>query len=422
MRLIYNLFGLSFFEGNGEILDDILRHGSHDVVWCFDYERLVSTYVNIKSNNKDNEISYTNFHRRRLLTRVLMHIQNDRDNLMPHQRLCQELHASMMLPTGYIVGVDSNVCHNWHNLGIHRVSSISKAKDFWKAHIACDMDYPCGQSLNEKGIVIGKKKQVWRSLSREEERFVRHHNYNVSQVSEHKKVWFKGEVYKLGDHVVVKCDDGTSTTENVGEWKACIRSFFSMQCNGELKLFFGANYYRQSILIQGNSERLNVDVTTGMSVLQNAHLPFSWDCIREISSLLHKFFPWKIDNTIIAYETKDLFTRKRLLQAGHVGCPPPWLEKDDVVQVTQLDNISSSVISLSYAVVREVDTEMKKVQLASIIQVNDSNGGKWKTDIEDEAWRDWSCCVAIVSGWKVLKKRRVLVNRSRVFLPCMWQA
>ncbi|KAI5077943.1 hypothetical protein GOP47_0007767 [Adiantum capillus-veneris] len=100
---IANLTMSSSFEGSGEILDDIVRHGNHDVIWCFLYERLVSTYVNINSNNKENEISFTNFHRRRLLTWILAQIHKDKDGLFPHQRLYQELHFALMAPTGYVI-------------------------------------------------------------------------------------------------------------------------------------------------------------------------------------------------------------------------------------------------------------------------------------------------------------------------------
>ncbi|KAI5078905.1 hypothetical protein GOP47_0006576 [Adiantum capillus-veneris] len=50
--------------GFGEIIDDILRHGSHDVIWCYLYERMVSIYVRVKTNHKEDELSLVNYHRR----------------------------------------------------------------------------------------------------------------------------------------------------------------------------------------------------------------------------------------------------------------------------------------------------------------------------------------------------------------------
>ncbi|MCO5555122.1 hypothetical protein L7F22_008663 [Adiantum nelumboides] len=50
---------LEHVAGNGEILDDVIRHGSHDVTWCFSHERNVSGYLSINTNNRSNELSYS---------------------------------------------------------------------------------------------------------------------------------------------------------------------------------------------------------------------------------------------------------------------------------------------------------------------------------------------------------------------------
>jgi hypothetical protein len=40
--------------GTGEMIDDIKHHGSHDIFWCFKYEIKVSSYLDIKTNQKNN--------------------------------------------------------------------------------------------------------------------------------------------------------------------------------------------------------------------------------------------------------------------------------------------------------------------------------------------------------------------------------
>jgi hypothetical protein len=35
------------FTGSGEILDNVVRHGCHDVFWCYPFEREISNFVNI---------------------------------------------------------------------------------------------------------------------------------------------------------------------------------------------------------------------------------------------------------------------------------------------------------------------------------------------------------------------------------------
>jgi hypothetical protein len=53
---------LTWIMQDEEMLNDVKRHGEHNVFWCYGYERQISTYVNIKTNKKDNKISYSKFH------------------------------------------------------------------------------------------------------------------------------------------------------------------------------------------------------------------------------------------------------------------------------------------------------------------------------------------------------------------------
>ncbi|MCO5560550.1 hypothetical protein L7F22_014165 [Adiantum nelumboides] len=385
---------LEHVAGSGEILDDVLRHGNHDVIWCFLYERLVSTYVNIKSNNKESEISFTNFHRRRLLTWILAQIHKDKDDLLPHQRLYKELHLALIAPAGYVVdSLLQHECQAWHKHGILKVSSVLKAKDLWSALLSNEIDYPCGDSVFDKGIIIGPKRQKWRELSRAEQRFLSQRECRSTHVQEHNKIWYNGEVFKGGDMVIVKSDNYIPGSFSVGEWKARIKYFFSAQCGAKLMLFFAADYYKQSILVEEESERLNVEPITGMSVLQQTPMPFTWDCIREVNSLLHKFIPWSFENSIIAYEIKDLSVRKRLLDVGSVGCVPPWVEEMDIVQIKEYDDHDSSTHTFAYAVVREVDVKRRKVRLTRLLQMQ-SSAQLWKAGVEDLDWQDTSLCVA----------------------------
>ena len=54
--------------GSGELFEDIVRHGSHDVFWCYGFERDVTQYKKNTSNHKTNEIFYTSFYLRRCFT------------------------------------------------------------------------------------------------------------------------------------------------------------------------------------------------------------------------------------------------------------------------------------------------------------------------------------------------------------------
>ncbi|MCO5552468.1 hypothetical protein L7F22_005980 [Adiantum nelumboides] len=212
--------------------------------------------------------------------------------------------------------------------------------------------------------------------------------------------------------VIVKSDNYIPGSFSVGEWKARIKYFFSAQCGAKLMFFFAADYYKQLILVEEESERLNVEPITGMSVLQQTPMPFTWDCIREVNSLLHKFIPWSFENSIIAYEIKDLSVRKRLLDVGSVGCVPPWVEEMDIVQIKECDDRDSSTHTFAYAVVREVDVERRKVRLTRLLQMQ-SSVQLWKAGVQDLDWQDISLCVAC----SMTQNGRLAPSYADIFCP-----
>ncbi|MCO5584822.1 hypothetical protein L7F22_038754 [Adiantum nelumboides] len=108
-------------------------------------------------------------------------------------------------------------------------------------------------------------------------------------------------------------------------------------------------------------ETLEIYNTTGMSMLRERPMAYSWDCIRPIESLLHKFIPLSHGNRIIACKTKDLQLRKRLVQPGHIGCIPPWIEENEVILMKPNLATLCSSIELQYAVVRSVDHEYNQM-------------------------------------------------------------
>jgi hypothetical protein len=50
--------------GSGELVDDVERHGCHDIFWCYPFEREISRVVNISSNQKTSEVTYTDYYAR----------------------------------------------------------------------------------------------------------------------------------------------------------------------------------------------------------------------------------------------------------------------------------------------------------------------------------------------------------------------
>ncbi|MCO5580896.1 hypothetical protein L7F22_034769 [Adiantum nelumboides] len=363
---------LEHVAGVGEILDDILRHGSHDVIWCYLYERMVSIYVRVKTNHKDEEMTLVNYFRRLLFTWVFAHLQADRDRLLPTKRIYRRVHQSLIAPEGYLVDKERWLqCPPWHELGVLKVTSIEKEKSLWgfftRGYFTRSL---CLNMLIQKGIVVGGKKTSYREATDEERRFCTDYLHKeVTEVEIHDKVFLKGEIYRAGDNVVVLCDEQSRPTKNVGHWKACIQHFFSLEHNGSIQLFFGAIYYRQMVYSVQEKDYLQIDNTTGMSILQSRVMPYTWDCIRPIESLLHKFIPLQHGNHIIAYETKDLELRQRLIEPGCVGCIPPWIEENDIVQMKSNLNTWCSTSGLQFVVVRAVDQRLRQVKVAWIKEI-----------------------------------------------------
>lgn len=417
-----NKYDSSFFvTGGGEILDDILRHGSHDVIWCYIFERMVAIYANIKTNHKDHEISFVNFQRRSLFTWIFGQLQVDRDRLLPPQRALLELHKSLICPEGYVADKESYFgCPTWHKHGLLKVSSMDKAKELWSLSKCVDTHSLCLTIIEKKGIIIGSKKPTYRDTSNEERRFFIHYlSHNILRVGVHQKVMFKGVIYQIGDNVVVSCDTGRTPIMSVGHWKAHINSFFSVQHEGELKLFFGANYYNHIVTNRSGSELLEIDSTTGMSVLQSKFMDSTWDSIRPIESLLHKFVPFQHGSHIIAYETKDISIRERLVQPGCIGCIPPWLEEDDIILMKANSDPLCFSNTLKHAVVRVIDCHLKQLKVAWLGPIRE---GKWKVVREDDEWHDWWLCVSIQDTWQVIKRRNGLVMGEVKALSVLWQS
>lgn len=82
--------------GSGKMLGDVLRHGPHDLYWCYRFERSVSSYKSIKSNQKHSEITYSKYESRLAFTSAREKIEKDKDNLYPPQRAVLDIHKQLL--------------------------------------------------------------------------------------------------------------------------------------------------------------------------------------------------------------------------------------------------------------------------------------------------------------------------------------
>ena len=81
------------------MLDDVVRHGPHDLYWCYRFERSVSSYKRVKTNLKQSELTYFHYEARLAFLSIRELKQKDTDNLYPPQRAMLEVHGHLL--TGY---------------------------------------------------------------------------------------------------------------------------------------------------------------------------------------------------------------------------------------------------------------------------------------------------------------------------------
>ncbi|KAI5064767.1 hypothetical protein GOP47_0019462 [Adiantum capillus-veneris] len=311
---------LEHIAGNGELLDDIIRHGSHDVYWCYIFERMVSIYMGVKTNKKNNEITYVHFYKRVLFTLDTRVLQEEKDGFLPHERNLSFLHQRLILLDDFtLLHPKSPQCSIFHEKGLLELSSLTRARELChKILVDYELAY-CHNMIRAKGIGITKKKRTKRYLSDEDKRYFQQlWAMTVSEgentlVTTYQKILYQGEAFKVGDRVTVKQDNGDIDALPVGHWKAKIKTLFSIEHNGQYYLYFGTEYYRQCISSHNGVDELIVHHATRMSIAQQQTMPYTWDCVRPISSLMHKFIPLPLTgNRLVAYEVKDLIQRKRL--------------------------------------------------------------------------------------------------------------
>lgn len=78
------------------MVDDVVRHGPHDLYWCYSFERNVSSYKSVRTNLKQSEVTYAKYEGRLAFTSARERAQKDEDNLYPPQRSLLEVHKQLL--------------------------------------------------------------------------------------------------------------------------------------------------------------------------------------------------------------------------------------------------------------------------------------------------------------------------------------
>lgn len=358
--------------GNGEILDDVWRHGSHDGTWCFDHERNVSGYLSISTNNRSNELSYSKFHSRILFTRMWKHIVLERDGITSYMRDMVFIHKCLMLPEGYTLG-NGDTCCDIHAKCIFHTTSKKKAYDLWNT---CLRLHPCAcqRMIQAKGVLMGQKNPKSSLLDVVEREGLRDfwikryaHTFSIDQIHSnaffYTKVFVNGIKYTLGEFVVLQCSSWHDREETT--YRGCLRKIFAHQQRGEINIFVVVEYMLDNLH--------ELDNISGMFLASKFQKTYCGLIVRPIDCLQHKFFwlPTCSNDKEVIYETSGFKVRSRLLHPGNVGCVPPWIEEGDRVLAKVSDTSNNT------ALVRGVDINNKRARL------------EWENGPLGEHWTDW---------------------------------
>ena len=333
-----------FMAGSGEIFDGIERHGPHHVYWCYRFERMVSDYGRTRTNQKDQEVTYSLHFARRFFTKICSVLWEDDDGLFPHQRALMKLHKWLRVTSAHKKEHRKREqrefkCPEWHEDCVAIVSNQSMAVELWDGMQSSVESYGCKNMVLSKGVGIGstrKKmeavktpiftslKQFWHNAG------LLQNIHMASDMSDlctplRSVVWRK-QVYRPGDHVVVAMDGSTNFTEP-SNWKAVIQAFFMHEYNGRMELFFEAVWYKQKYRHdrRHNEQIWDRDEYSQFTILEPKPLQFGGDNCRLVSRIVHKFFPVHRTSDegaleVVAMEVGDTLVRE--LPETIRNCPP----------------------------------------------------------------------------------------------------
>ncbi|MCO5578587.1 hypothetical protein L7F22_032431 [Adiantum nelumboides] len=323
---------LEHVAGNGEILDDVIRHASHDVTWCFSHERNVSGYLSISTNNKSNELSYSKFHSRILCTQLYKQLHLEKDGLTASTRDMLVVHSCLLLPED-VSYVDRETCFETHKNCAFHTSLEKKANEVWDA---CHRATPCQcqMMISRKGVLAGPKRPKLLDLDAVETNGMVDfwlkkdaHLYSLDDIQStarfYSKVFLNNVKYTIGEFVVFQSSLLSKSQEIC--FRGCLKKIFAHEQQGNVSVFVVIEY------LLDNSDAF--DEISGMHIIDKSQNKCYNVTVEPIECIQHKFF-WLCtsgDDKEVHYETSGFDVRKRLLLLGKVGCIPPWLEKDDVV-------------------------------------------------------------------------------------------
>jgi hypothetical protein len=130
---------------------------------------MVSDYGRTRTNQKDQEVTYSLHFARRFFTKICSYIWQDDDGLFPHQRALGKVHQSLHVTCEHkkvykLRDQRDFSCPQWHNNCVAIVSNQSMALELWDGMQYSVKSYGCKNMVISKGVGIGSTRKKSQAL------------------------------------------------------------------------------------------------------------------------------------------------------------------------------------------------------------------------------------------------------------------
>lgn len=195
-----------------------MRFGPSELYSCYSYERLVSKFHKISTNNKEMEVSYIRYYSREIFTTVRKQLRIDGDGLSGQQRRVLHVHKQLTIPEGVFRDESDDICcHLWHSKCVIEVPTIEKAYEIWDLLQKIGPN-ACTRMVMLKGILIRRKDTKGQEMPADFQKYVSEYlrdkgilgDWNSHEfcpfMKEVKCVMLERKLYRPGCDVVVERD------------------------------------------------------------------------------------------------------------------------------------------------------------------------------------------------------------------------
>ena len=223
---------------------------------------MVSDYGRTRTNQKDQEITYSLHFARRFFTKICSYSWEDDDGLFPQQRALDIVHESLRVTPGYRKAHKKQdlrdfECPDWHSDCVTIVSNQALAIQLWDGMQSAVECYKCKDMVLAKGVGIGSTRKLTRALDRTMMKSIKQcwkdsgvrsdvdiaHQHMRETCTPLREVVWKRHIYRPGNHVVVLLDGSRDATQPTC-WKAVILSIFMHKFDGCMQFFFEGSWYK----------------------------------------------------------------------------------------------------------------------------------------------------------------------------------